>query len=261
MRSLDIGATGMLAQQIHVDVISNNIANMTTTGFKRQRPEFQDLMYQNIQRPGSTSSDVGTILPTGIQIGLGTKVNSIYRMHGQGSMKVTDNSLDLAINGEGYFMIDLPSGETAYTRAGSFALNDQGELVTAQGYTVQPGISIPSDAESITVNESGEIIVSIPNQVASQNVGQIQLATFLNPGGLEAVGDTLFLETDASGSATTGTPASDNFGTILQGTLESSNVNVVEEITNLISAQRAYEMNSKTISASDQMLSTVSQLR
>lgn len=261
MRSLDIGATGMLAQQTNVDVISNNIANMTTSGFKRGRAEFQDLIYQNIVRPGSTSSDAGTVVPSGLQLGLGVKVASVYHLHEQGPLKVTDNPLDLAVTGEGYFQIELPSGDTAYTRSGSFQLNDTGEIVTTQGYRLLPGITIPTDAESITINQSGEVLVKLPGQIAMQNQGQIQLANFVNPGGLEGVGDTLFMETEASGAAVVGNPDSENFGPVRQGMVEGSNVNVVEEITNLVTAQRAYEMNSKIISTSDDMLGTITQLR
>lgn len=261
MRSLDIGATGMLAQQTNVDVISNNIANMTTSGFKRGRAEFQDLIYQNIIRPGSTSSDVGTIVPSGIQLGLGVRVASVYHLHEQGPLKSTENNLDLAITGEGYFQIQMPNGDTAYTRSGSFQLSDTGEIVTAQGYPLLPGMTVPADATDIRINESGEVLVKLPGQIALQNVGQIQLANFINPGGLEAIGDTLFLETEASGAATTGNPNADNFGAVRQGMVEGSNVNVVEEITSLITAQRAYEMNSKVISTSDEMLNTINQLR
>lgn len=261
MRSLDIGATGMLAQQLNVDTISNNIANMTTTGFKRQRAAFRDLMYQNIDRPGSTSSNSGTTLPTGLQVGLGVQTGSVYRIHSQGPMKITDNTLDVAIRGEGFFEVQLPSGETAYTRDGTFQLNENGELVTLQGYTVNPGITIPADADDIDINSEGEILVSLPNQTATTNVGQIQLANFVNPAGLESVGNNLYLETDASGTATTGTAGTEEFGTLLQGALEQANVNVVEEMTQLISAQRAYEMNSKIITTSDEMLQTASQLR
>jgi flagellar basal-body rod protein FlgG len=260
-RSLDIGATGMLAQQMNVDVISNNIANMTTTGFKRQRAEFHDMIYQNKQRPGSTSSDVGTIVPSGMQFGLGVGLGSIYRLQEQGTIKVTENPLDLAITGKGFFQITLPDGTTAYTRSGVLQTNDSGQIVTAQGYQVQPGITIPADALSITVNQAGEVLVSLPGQVATQNVGQFQLANFINPAGLEAIGDTMFLETDASGTAVTGVPDTDVFGEIRQGALENSNVNVVEEITNLIAAQRAYEMNSNVITTSDEMLQTATQLR
>lgn len=261
LRSLDIGATGMLAQQMNVDVISNNIANSTTSGFKRQRAEFHDLIYQNKMRPGATSTDSGTTVPTGMQFGLGVGLGSIYRLHEQGTIKMTENPLDLAITGEGYYQIEMPDGDTAYTRSGVFQLNENGEMVTAQGYLVDPGITVPADAEDIVVNVSGEVLVKVPGQVAMQNVGQLQLARFVNPAGLEAIGDTLFLETDASGAPTVGNPAEDEFGEIRQGALENSNVNIVEEITNLITAQRAYEMNSKVITASDEMLQTVTQLR
>ncbi|MAF97705.1 MAG: flagellar basal-body rod protein FlgG [Micavibrio sp.] len=261
MRSLDIGATGMLAQQMNVDVISNNIANMTTTGYKKQRAAFQDLFYQNIDKPGTTSSDAGTTVPTGLQIGLGANTGAVYRMHGQGSISITENSLDLAINGDGFFQIDMPNGNTAYTRDGTFQLNENGELVTIDGYTVQPGITIPDDAVEIEINSSGEVLVAITGQPALQNVGQLELANFINPAGLEAIGDNLYLESDASGAPTAGNPNEDNFGAIRQGALEEANVNVVEEITKLISAQRAYEMNSKVITTSDEMLQSISQLR
>lgn len=261
MRSLDIGATGMFAQQMNVDVISNNIANMTTTGFKQQRAAFQDLIYQNIDRPGSTSSDAGTVVPSGIQMGLGVKTGAVYRMHSQGAIQITENVMDVAIEGEGFFQIEMPDGQTAYTRDGTFQINENGEIVTTQGYVVQPGITIPDDAIDIDINAQGEVIVAIDGQVNLQNLGQIQLASFINPTGLNAIGSNLFLETEASGAATTGNPGEDQFGTLLQGALEQSNVNVVEEITRLISAQRAYEMNSNVISTSDEMMQTVSNLR
>ncbi len=261
MRSLDIGATGMLAQQLNVDVISNNIANMTTTGYKQQRAAFQDLIYQNIDRPGTTSTDSGTTVPTGLQLGLGVRTGAVYRQHARGAIQITNNNLDLAISGEGYFQIQLPSGETAYTRDGTFAMNENGEIVTVQGYTVDPGITIPADALSIDINLDGEVLVKQPGQITSSNVGQLQTASFVNPSGMEAIGDNLFLETTASGSPTTGTPNQNEFGAIRQGALEQSNVNIVEEITKLITAQRSYEMNSNVISTSDEMLQTVSQLR
>jgi len=261
MRSLDIGATGMLAQQMNVDVISNNIANMTTSGFKRQRAEFHDLIYQNKLRPGATSTDSGTITPSGMQFGLGVGLGSIYRLHQQGTIKMTENPLDLAITGEGYFQIQLPNGDTSYTRSGVFQLNQDGVIVNAQGYTLLPSITVPSDAEDLVVNSSGEVSVRQPGQTASTVIGQLQLATFVNKGGLEGIGDTQFKETDASGSPTVANPGTDQYGEIKQGALENSNVDVVEEMTNLIAAQRAYEMNSKTITASDEMLQTVTQLR
>ncbi len=261
MLSLDIGATGMLAQQLHVNVISNNIANMGTTGYKRQRPEFQDLVYQNIKRPGSTSSDVGTIVPSGIQVGLGVKPGSIYRIMEQGAFEVTTNELDLAIAGRGFFQIQTPDGETAYTRAGNFGINNNGDIVTSQGYLLEPNINIPEDAVDTIINNSGEVLVKLPGQVAYSNQGQIQLAIFANEGGLEAIGDNLFLETESSSTPTTGNPNEDQFGKLEQGILENSNVDVVEEITRLITAQRAYEMNSKVIQTSDEMMGTVSNIR
>jgi flagellar basal-body rod protein FlgG len=261
MRSLNIGATGMLAQQLNVEVISNNIANMNTTGFKRHRAEFQDLLYQNLRRVGSASSDAGTIVPTGVQLGLGVKSAAIYRMSGQGNIMQTENPLDLAINGRGFLMVELPTGETAYTRAGSLQLSPDGDIVTADGYIVQPGITVPSDAVAISVNESGEVYVDLDGQVAPVRVGQLELANFANEAGLDAIGQNLLLETAASGSASVATPGSAGFGRIVQGALETSNVNVVSEITSLITAQRAYEMNSKVIESSDEMMRTVTQLR
>lgn len=260
-RSLDIGATGMLAQQLHVDVISNNIANMTTSGFKRQRPEFHDLIYQNKLRPGATSTDSDTTVPAGMQLGLGVGLGSVYRLHEQGTIQMTENQLDLAITGEGYYQVELPNGDTAYTRSGVFQVNENGEIVTAQGFRLEPGLTIPEDTLDIVVNKSGEFLIKLPEQAEFQNIGQMQLASFINPAGLEAIGDTMFLETTASGDPQTGNPGEEHFGAIRQGALENSNVNIVEEITNLIAAQRAYEMNSNVISTSDEMLQTVTQLR
>ncbi len=257
MRALDIAATGMQAQQTNVEVISNNIANMTTTGYKRQRAEFQDLIYQNLRVVGSNSSDQNTIVPAGAQIGLGVKTAGVYRIDDQGTLQQTGNSLDLAIQGNGYFQITLPSGQTAYTRDGSFSLAPDGTIVTADGYTVQPAIQVPSNATSVTINSSGQVQVTLDGQTAPQTLGQLQLAVFPNDAGLSAEGDNLFLQTAASGDPVTGTPGSPGFGTTMQGFLESSNVNVVTEITNLITAQRAYEMNSQVITAADQMLTTL----
>lgn len=259
--TLDIGATGMLAQQLNVDTISNNIANMTTTGFKRQRAEFQDLLYQTKVRPGASSSDQGTTVPAGIQQGLGVKAGSVYRINEQGALQMTGNEFDVAIKGLGYFQIQLPSGETGYTRDGSFQLDQNGQMVTSEGYAVQPGITIPDDAVDVTVNASGEVLVKLQNQTALANVGQIQLATFANDAGLEAIGNNLLLETEASGSAIVNNPGEPGYGELEQGALETSNVNIVQEITSLIQAQRAYEMNSKIIQTGDEMLSTISQLR
>ncbi len=261
MRSLDIAATGMLAQQLNVDVISNNIANMNTTGYKRQRAGFQDLFYQSITKPGSTSSDAGTTVPSGIQLGLGVKTAGIFRTHTQGSLQITENSLDLAVNGNGMFQITMPDGSTAYTRDGTFQRNENGEVVTLQGYPLDPSITIPDDTIKIDINANGEVIATIADTVATSNLGQIQLANFINPAGLDAVGGNLYLETPASGTPITGSPGSTNFGKIQQGAIELSNVNVVEEMTRMITAQRAYEMNSNVISTSDEMMNTVAQLR
>lgn len=261
MRSLSIGATGMLAQQTNVEIISNNIANMNTTAYTRRRTEFQDLLYQDLRRAGSTSADNGDVVPAGIQIGLGVRTAAVYRITNQGNILKTENTFDLAIQGKGYFSIDLPSGETGYTRDGSFQLNADGQIVTHDGYTVQPGITIPQNAINIAINDSGEVLVTIDGTVTPQNVGQVQLARFQNEAGLTAIGNNLFLETDASGGATTANPNSTGYGSLLQGYLETSNVNVVEEITNLITAQRAYEMNSKVIETSDQMMATVTNIR
>lgn len=261
MRSLDIGATGMMAQQTNVDVISNNIANMTTSGFKRQRAAFQDLIYQNLSRPGATSSSAGTVVPSGIQMGLGVKTGSVYREHSQGPVEITENDLDLAILGRGFFQVELPNGDTAYTRDGTFQINESGEIVTVQGYRVLPGITIPPNATSVDISEEGEVQVSITGQAATTNLGQLQLADFVNPSGLEAIGNNFLLETDASGSAVIGNPNNEQFGHLQQGALERSNVDVVSEITELITAQRAYEMNSNVISTSDEMLQTITQLR
>ncbi|HEY1095663.1 MAG TPA: flagellar basal-body rod protein FlgG [Alphaproteobacteria bacterium] len=261
MRSLSVGATGMYAQQMNVEVIANNIANMGTSGYKRQRAEFQDLMYQNIRMPGAQSASTGEIMPSGLQLGSGVKVDSVTRMHTQGTMEVTDNSLDVAVNGNGYFPVQLPSGETAYTRAGTLKMNQDGLMITNEGYQLNPGITIPPDATDITINKNGEVWVKLGSQMDLQNVGQIELTRFANDAGLEARGDNLFMETPASGTAVTGIAGEENFGTIEQGVLELSNVNIVSEITKMITAQRAYEMNSKVIQSSDDMMSTLTNIR
>ena len=249
----------MLAQQLNVDVISNNIANVNTTAFKRQRAEFVDLLYQSEMEVGSTTSDTGTVTVTGGEFGTGVKLGSVYRMHEQGNMISTGNNLDIAIRGKGYLLVNLPNGSTAYTRAGSLQLDPTGQLVTPQGYAVQPGITVPTDAVSVTINASGEVLVKLDGQTALANVGQLQLATFPNEAGLKALGDNLLAETAASGTAVTGTPGSTGFGNILQGFLENSNVNMVQEITTLIAAQRAYELASKVVQTSDEMLNQLVQ--
>ncbi|MBK8908560.1 MAG: flagellar basal-body rod protein FlgG [Rhodospirillales bacterium] len=261
MKALNIAASGMLAQQRNVEVVSNNLANINTTGFMRRRPEFHDLLYQNMRRVGSTSADDGSVVPTGVQIGLGVKLAAVYRIHAQGNLTATDNPFDLAIQGEGFFQVRTPTGETAYTRDGTFQLNANGEVVTHDGYVVLPGITVPDDAVDVTVNQSGEVLAKIDGQVDLQNVGQLQTANFPNPAGLQAIGSNLLLESAASGAPSTGTPSTSGYGAILQGFLETSNVNAVEEITNLISAQRAYEMNSKVIQAADEMMGSVNALR
>lgn len=261
MRSLSIAATGMVAQQRNVEVVSNNLANMNTTAYMRRRTEFQDLLYQNLRRVGTTSSDAGTVVPSGVQIGLGVKLAAVYRIHEQGNLTATDNTFDLAVQGKGFFQVLMPNGDTAYTRDGTFQLNGQGEVVTHDGFKMLPSISIPSNAIDVTINASGEILAKIEGKVTPEKKGQIQVAVFPNEAGLEAIGDNLLLETPASGTASTGAPGTPGFGSILQGFLETSNVNAVEEISNLISAQRAYEMNSKVIQTSDEMMGTLTALR
>src|SRR6185437_12799699 len=261
MRAMDIAATGMMAQQTNVEVIANNIANLNTTGFKRQRAEFQDLLYQSERRGGATSSDTGTIVPVGVQVGIGVKTAAVYRITTQGNLTQTGNPLDLAIQGRGFFQILQPDGTTAYTRAGSFQLSPTGEIVTADGFVVQPGITVPQNTIAISVNSSGQVQAQVAGQTQPSTVGQLELANFPNEAGLEALGNNLFLETPASGTPVTGNPGATGFGSLNQGLLETSNVDIVSEITNLITAQRAYEMNSKVIQTSDQMMSTLSQVQ
>ncbi len=260
MRSLSIGATGMMAQQLHVDVIANNIANMTTSGYKRRRPEFQDLLYQSGRRLGANSS-AATVVPAGVQIGLGVKPAAVYRVNVQGNMVQTENSLDLAIQGRGYFVVETPNGDLAYTRDGSFQRSQDGLLVTGDGYTVSPGITVPDDAVEVVISATGQVQAKLQGQVAPVELGQLELATFSNEVGLEAVGNNFLIETPASGPANVAAPGTVGFGELLQGFLESSNVNPVSEITSLITAQRAYDLNSKVITASDEMMATVTQLR
>jgi len=257
MRSLSIAATGMLAQQLNVEVISNNIANMNTTAYKRQRAEFQDLLYQNDRRVGSQAADNNAIVPAGVELGLGVKTAAVYRITEQGNLTTTGNQLDLAIQGKGYFQVTLPDNTTAYTRAGSFQLDQNGNIVTADGLKITGANAIPSNATSITINQSGQVFVSQQGQTQLAAAGQFSLVSFVNDTGLQPIGNNMFVQTQASGNPVLGTAGNQGFGTILQGFLESSNVNTVQEITNLISAQRAYEMNSKVIQASDEMLQTL----
>lgn len=261
MRSLSIAATGMAAQAMNIEVISNNIANLSTTGFKESRVEFQDLLYQNMRSVGSASSDTGTILPSGLQVGLGVRPAATYRINSQGVLNLTSNPLDVAINGQGFFQVQMPDGTTAYTRAGSWQLNSSGQIVTADGYTVLPSITVPNTATAVTINASGQVLATIAGQTAQSTLGQLQLANFINPAGLDAIGNNLLKETAASGTPTTGNPQSTSFGSIVQGSLEQSNVDTVSEITNLITAQRAYEMNSKVITTSDQILNATNQMK
>jgi flagellar basal-body rod protein FlgG len=261
MQALRTAATGMAAQQMNVEVISNNIANMNTVAFKRQRAEFQDLLYQTFEAAGTQSSDQGTIVPTGVQVGAGVKAGAVYRVQTQGSLTRTDNPYDIAIDGRGYFQVLLPSGETAFTRAGNFSVNDQGQLVTQDGYSVEPAITIPTDATQVSISKAGQVEVLQAGQTAPSVVGVIELATFINEGGLHALGGNLYKETAASGAPTNGTPGSTGIGTLTQGYTEASNVDAVAEITALIVAQRAYEMNSKVISTADNMLATANQVK
>ena len=256
MRSLHVAATGMLAQQTNVEVISNNIANLSTTGYKRRRAEFQDLIYQNLRRSGSQSADTGTVLPQGAQLGLGVRTAAIYRIPEQGNLQQTENRFALAIRGNGYFQVQLPNGDTAYTRDGTFGLPPEGVTPAAGGHRAHPGPPTPAAATDVTINASGQVMAKLDGQVQPQNVGQIQLAIFANEGGMEAIGDNLFLATPASGQPQQAAPGQPGYGQVLQGFVETSNVNVVQEITSLITAQRAYEMNSKVITAADEMAST-----
>ncbi len=261
MRALSIGATGMEAQQLNVEVISNNIANLSTTGFKASRAEFQDLLYQNLRSVGSQSSDTGTVLPSGLEVGLGVRPAATYRINGQGNLEVTNNPLDLAVNGGVFFQVQMPDGTNAYTRDGSFQLNDTGQLVTADGFLILPSITVPTTATSITVNASGQVLANITGQVNQQTLGQLQLASFINPTGLNSIGDNLLQETQASGMPITGNPQTNQFGSVVQGSLETSNVDIVSQISDLIAAQRAYEMNSRVINTADQMLQTANQMK
>jgi flagellar basal-body rod protein FlgG len=261
MKSLTTAATGMFAQQMNIDVIANNIANVTTTGFKRSRSEFADLLYQDYRRVGTQSSDTATIVPAGVQVGVGVKPIAIYRITEQGSLVPTENPLDIAIKGRGYLQVTLPDGTTAYTRDGSLRLSNDGTLVTADGFDIVPNIAVPENANDITINANGQVQVTIQGQVAPVLLGQIQLATFINETGLQQTGDNLLLETEASGGPTTGNPGAVGFGLIQQNFLEQSNVNMVSEMTDLIAAQRAYEINSKVIQASDDMMATVTNIR
>ena len=260
MRALHTAATGMMAQELNVQVISNNIANMRTTGYKRQRAEFQDLLYEHVSRVGTQTSAQGNVLPAGIELGSGVKTVGTPRLMTQGSLVQTGKDYDIAIRGEGFFKILLPDGRTSYTRDGSFELDAQGRLVTAQGNVVQPGLTIPQNSTSVTINPQGQVSVMQPGSITPTSIGQIELALFVNKAGLQGIGDNLYLETPGSGPPQNGTPSTDGFGNLQQGNLEQANVEAVSEISDLIAAQRAYEMNAKVITAADQMLSATANL-
>jgi flagellar basal-body rod protein FlgG len=259
IRSLWIARTGLDAQQTSLDVIANNLANVSTNGFKRARPVFEDLLYQTLRQPGAQSSQ-STQVPSGLQLGTGTRPISTVRNFTQGSLQQTGNDLDVAINGAGFFQVLLPDGTTAYTRDGSFQKDNQGQLVTASGYPVQPAVTIPSNALTVTISNDGVVSITTPGTSATTQIGTLQVATFINVGGLEAVGENLYLETASSGTPTPGTPGTNGAGVLNQRYVETSNVNVAEELVSMIQTQRAYELNSKVVSTSDQMLARLTQL-
>jgi len=259
IRSLWISKTGLDAQQTQMDVIANNLANVSTNGFKRSRAVFEDLLYQNIRQPGAQSSQQ-TQLPSGLQLGTGVRPVATERIFSQGNLQATSNDKDVAISGAGFFKVLLPDGTNAYTRDGSFQVDSQGQLVTSSGFAVQPAITIPATAESMTIARDGTISVTTTGSATSTQVGTLQLSTFINPAGLQGKGENLYVETTASGSASTNTPGANGAGLLTQGYVETSNVNVVEELVNMIQTQRAYEINSKAITTSDQMLQKLSQM-
>ncbi|MCV2875859.1 flagellar basal-body rod protein FlgG [Rhodobacteraceae bacterium XHP0102] len=261
MRALSIAATGMSAQQMRVEVIANNLANMNTTGYSTRRAEFADLHYQQMTRAGSISASDGSLVPTGVQLGLGVRPASVSVIVAQGSLTQTGATLDVAIEGPGYIEVTLPSGQAAFTRDGALKQTGEGELVTADGFAVAPGITIPPDARSLSINAEGEVYAFFANQIDAELLGQISMAGFANPRGLEAIGSNLFVETAASGAALIGTAGRDGLGTLRQGYLEESSVDAVQELTDLIEAQRGYELNAKVITAADQMLGATTQIR
>lgn len=259
IRSLYISKTGLDAQQTNLDTIANNLANVSTNGFKRSRAVFEDLLYQTVRQPGAQSSQQTTV-PTGLQIGTGVKPVSAARIHTQGNLQLTGNALDVAINGQGFLQVLLPDGTTGYTRDGSFHVDANGQVVNSNGYPMQPALTIPPNASNITIAADGTVTATQPGQVNAVQIGQIQLATFINPNGLSSMGQNLYLETDASGTPSTNSPGSNGAGVLNQNYVETSNVNVVEELVSMIQAQRAYELNSKAITVSDQMLQRLTQI-
>lgn len=261
MKALGIAATGMLAQQTNVDVIANNIANANTTGFKSGRAAFQDLIYQSVHQEGALTSSEGTARPVGTNIGLGVQSAGVVRLNSQGGLVQTENHLDLAIEGRGFFVVNKPDGGLVYSRAGNLQLSAEGQIVTLDGYEVDPGINIPENTSSIAINSEGLVMAYVDDDPTPLELGQLSLATFVNEAGLKPIGNNLLEETTASGEASVVNPGDDGIGVIRQGYLENSNVNIIQQITDLISAQRAYEMNSKAIETADQMLSTANQIK
>ena len=261
MRALGIAATGMMAQQTNVDVISNNIANANTTGFKSSRAAFQDLIYDNQTREGALTAEEGSTRPTGVDIGLGVRTVGTVRLNVQGGLAATDNDLSMAIDGRGYFTVNLPDGNQAYTRDGSFQLSPEGEIVTLQGYTVDPGLVVPENTVNLEINEQGIVSAYVGDDPVPVELGQLTLTTFINEAGLRPLGNNLMEATNASGDPLQAVPGDPGVGMIRQGFLENSNVNIIQQITDLISAQRAYEMNSKAIETADQMMSTTNQVK
>ncbi|UDF37769.1 UNVERIFIED_ORG: flagellar basal-body rod protein FlgG [Shinella sp. XGS7] len=259
MRSLWIAKTGMEAQQTQLDTISHNLSNVATNGYKRSHAVFEDLIYQNLRQTGANTTEQ-TQLPTGLQVGLGVRAVATSRIFSQGNLQQTTNNLDLAIKGNGFFQIQQPDGTTAYTRDGSFQLDANGQIVTNNGYTLLPGITVPANAQSLTVGADGTVTVTVPGNAQPQNLGQIQLANFINPAGLEPRGQNLFTETASSGAPNAGAPNANGMGALQQGFVETSNVNVVEELVQMIQTQRAYELNSKAVQTSDQMLQKLAQI-
>ena len=259
MRALWISKTGMEAQQNQLDAVSHNLSNVATNGYKKSHAVFEDLMYQTLRQPGANSSEQ-TQLPTGYQVGLGVRTVAHSRQFTQGNLQQTSNNLDVAIKGNGFFQIQMPDGTTAYSRDGAFQVSSTGQLVNNNGFTVQPGITIPATAQTVTIGADGTVSVTLPGQSAPSTVGQIQIANFINPAGLEAKGQNLFSETAASGTPNAGAPGANGLGSLSQGFIETSNVNVVEELVTMIQTQRAYELNSKAISTADQMLQKLAQL-
>ena len=261
MKALQIAATGMAAQQMRVDVVSNNLANMSTTGYNARRADFADLHYEQLARPGSVTAEDGSMLPTGVQLGLGVRPAAVSVVLAQGSLSQTGGDLDLAIDGQGLLEVTLPSGASAYTRDGALQRSGDGQIVTAEGYPVAPGITIPAEARSLAINAAGEIWAKFADRMEPELLGQITLVGFANEKGLEAIGSNLFLESGASGPPLPGTPGVDGLGTLRQGYLEESSVDAVREVTELIKAQRGYELNAKVLTAADQMLSATTQVR